>query len=102
MTRATWKDGWIALQGEMDHVGCEEVAPSFREAVDHVRGRTVVVDLSAVSFITSRGIGLILEARKKLLARGRAIALAGLRPQVHQALDTVGLLTAVPVCTPAS
>ena len=55
-----------------------------------------VVDLSAVSFIASRGIGLLLKASKKVAEKGRSLALTGLRPQVRRALETLGVFTAIP------
>jgi anti-anti-sigma factor len=102
MTKARWEDDpalrRIRIEGDLDHVGCEKVGSAVREAVGECPARRVVIDLSAVTFIASKGISLLIEARKKVVATGRSLVIEGLAPQVRRALDTIGFLSAYPEC----
>ena len=79
---------WIQLEGEIDHNGVEAIKEGFQEAVRESQGDVVVV-MSGVTFISSVGLRLLLEARETLMSRGHAVRLEGLRPNVHRLfLDT--------------
>lgn len=47
--------------------------------------RTVLLDLTEVEFLDSSGLGAVVAARK-LLGKGRQLALAGLQPAVEKVL----------------
>ena len=101
MTTASvdWEDRedqrWIRLAGELDHVGCSEVGERFRSAAS-AGPETVVVDMQQVSFVTSDGLRLLLETRKRLRDEGRRILVAGLREPARGVFETVGILGAIP------
>lgn len=46
----------------------------------------VVVDLSAVEFVSSCGLGALLRVRRAVVARGGRVALRGLRDHVREVL----------------
>ena len=102
MTKARWEDDRICrritIEGELDHVGCESIGDTVHEALSECPIRRIIIDLSAVTFIASRGISLLILAHKRVAANGRSLVLAGLAPQVLRALDTIGFLTAYPDC----
>lgn len=52
----------LSLEGELDLA----TAPRLAEAVDDASGESVIVDLSAVSFMDSVGLRTLLQAREKL------------------------------------
>jgi len=86
---------WILLEGELDHEGCEEIRQSFQAAAAHQSGH-VVVDLKDVSFVSSQGIWMLIQAHKKLKERGGQMLLHGVQPHVHKVFDTVGIFRAIP------
>jgi anti-sigma B factor antagonist len=94
-----WEDRdeqrWIRLEGELDHEGCSAVEERFRRAASGGPG-TVVVDLERVTFVTSDGLRLLLEARKHLRDAGRRILVAGLHEPARGIFETVGILGAIP------
>jgi len=67
------------LGGEIDMA----VAPIFAEQVFHAladcpdQSPVVVVDLSAVTFLDSSGLGALVEIRKQAVARGQLVTLRG-------------------------
>jgi len=65
---------------------------SFRQMLSavsaaHADGGRVVLDLRAVTFIDSAGLGLLLHIRDSLHRRGGAVALDGAAGQVGRMLD---------------
>jgi len=90
-----WEDQegarWIQLEGEIDHNGVEAIRARFQEAVEGSEGGVVVV-MSGVTFMASLGLRLLLEARETLVARGHAVRLTGLRPNVRRVLEETNLL----------
>jgi anti-anti-sigma factor len=85
----------VFLDGELDHEACDAIASSFRAAIDEAQG-TVVVHLAEVSFVSSKGIWMLLEARSRMRRAGRKLLVRGLRPHVRKTFETVGVFKAAP------
>ncbi len=98
MATATWIDRGaereVRVRGDLDHGGCDEVAPSVDEALG--AGATILVRMEGVGSICSRGVTMLLGAYHRLLREGRTLKLAGLRPQVREVLERLGVFQAVP------
>jgi len=80
----------IAPRGEVDIA----TAGQLRERVDQVIGRTtgtVVVDLTAVSFIDSTGLGVLIGARKRCEADGRTLVVVVAEPRIRKVFEITGL-----------
>lgn len=64
----------VRLEGRMDPHGTTKVRDRLRaETVES--GRAVIVDMSSVTFITSVGIGLIVDCAHSVLRAGHAFVL---------------------------
>ena len=87
------QETWIHLEGELDHEGCEQVAPVLLRAKG---AGPVVVDMSGVTFVASQGIGLMLQTYRTLQKEGRTLLLRGLRPHIRRSFEIVGVFTVVP------
>jgi anti-anti-sigma factor len=85
----------VYLDGELDHEGCDAIAAPFRDALAQARG-TVVVEMGEVTFVSSKGIWLLLEARSRLKREGREMLVRGLQPHVRKVFETVGVFKAAP------
>jgi len=100
MTSTRWEDGekerLVRLSGELDHDGCEEVDAAFREAITNVSRDRVVVDMSEVTFVSSQGIWMMLQAHAQLKGEGRVLHVRGMRPHISKVFETVGVFRAVP------
>lgn len=95
METIAWEDRdgarWIQLEGELDHAACLDLKDRFTEAVVAGEGDVVVV-LDGVSFLSSAGIGMLVQARKDLEDRGRALRITGLQPAIRRLFESLRLL----------
>ncbi|MGE5560072.1 MAG: anti-sigma factor antagonist [Chloroflexota bacterium] len=87
----------VRLAGELD----EHTATQFREAVearlDEDGDRDLLLDLAAVTFIDSSGLGAILGRYKRISQAERKMAFAAASPQVRRILELSGLLKIIPL-----
>lgn len=67
----------------------------FRDLTE-TSGGDVVLDLSAVDFLDSSGLGAVVAARK-LLGQNRQLELAGLRPAVDKVMTLTRMNTVFPI-----
>ncbi len=70
----------LKFSGSLDAAAAKALRPDLDELAQGARS-DVVVDLSAVDFIDSSGIGAIVFLFKRLAARGHALRLRGVRGQ---------------------
>jgi anti-anti-sigma factor len=82
VTRAT-------LSGRMDVEGALSIDEKFK-VLSRLR-RTLVVDLSGVSFMASMGLRTLMMAARSLGELGGRMTLAGPNPIVAKVLDTSGI-----------
>ena len=98
MTALRWEDRngerWIHLEGELDYLTCEELAPAFHRTTGEGPA-TVVVDMSAITFVASHGMGILLQAHKHLREQGRSLFVSGLSSHIRRVFETVGILGVV-------
>jgi anti-sigma B factor antagonist len=76
----------VAVTGEVDLASSPDLAAYLTE-VDGV----VVIDLAAVTFLDSSGMGALVSARKRLQGRGGDLSLRAPRDNVRAALEATGL-----------
>jgi anti-sigma B factor antagonist len=86
----------VALAGELDMTGEQEVETRFMECVA-AGNKPAVVDLSEVSFLASLGIRMLLRSAKALLAVGASMVLLKPQPMVSQVLEHAGITEVIPV-----
>jgi len=99
MADINWEDRvfgrWIRLEGDMDHVGCEQVRAALDSAVLG-SSLPVIIDLSRVDLLSSQGIAQLLRAQGHARARGQPLFVDGLDAHKRKVLDTVGIFQAIP------
>ncbi len=86
----------LRVDGEVDIA----TAPTLREAVESILAGdpvAVVIDLSAVPFLDSTGLGVLVAAYKGALERGVLLSLAGPQRIVANSLRLVHIDTVIPV-----
>jgi anti-anti-sigma factor len=79
----------VALQGELDACTCRGLA----ERLAGPPGSLVVVDLVAVTFLDSSGLGLIHAARRKAIDGGGNLVVCNPSPTVLRVMEITGLDT---------
>ena len=91
------REGQLDLRvvGDLDHEGAIHVEDALLRAADEAQ-RDVRIDLGRCPFVASQGIRLLLEARKRLAARGLAMGLCGLSERVRGVFELTGVLEIIP------
>jgi anti-anti-sigma factor len=80
----------IRMSGEIDIASTELAAQAIRAAVI-APARLVLIDLSAVTFCSSAGLGNLVEARQLAGQHGIDLALVGVGRPVDRPLSVTGL-----------
>jgi anti-sigma B factor antagonist len=92
ITRAPSDHGSLAVHGEIDVSTAPDLRDGLRNAVHAAtRGTAVMVDLSAVSFIDSRGLTALVEAEAYASVRGIRLAFTDVPAGIIRLLTLTGL-----------
>lgn len=78
----------VTVAGDLDLATC----PYVTRATDTIplRGRTLTLELSAVTFMDSTGLNMLLGLRERARAEGGTLDLAGLPDQARKVLAHTG------------
>lgn len=85
----------LAVAGEVDLATAPQLDTALAGLLSAARAR-VVLDLSEVTFLASRGIAVLIDAHERAVDRGVELHLVVTRPQVHRILEMTGLLAVLP------
>jgi anti-anti-sigma factor len=94
VTVATHRDGGVAtvrISGAIDLDAMDEVERAIGATVDAAGTTQVVVDLSAVDFLDSSGIAVLLKGRRVADAADVGYRVTGAAGMVRQVLDLTGV-----------
>ncbi|HVE49222.1 MAG TPA: STAS domain-containing protein [Casimicrobiaceae bacterium] len=72
------RDGVVVVSGRLDAAQ----SPAAQAFLDAVQG-TVTLDLSALDYISSAGLGVLLKTQKRLMASSGRLRLSGVRPHLR-------------------
>ena len=78
--------GWVHLLGRFD----ASQAPAARQALAAVEG-SVTFELSGLEYISSTGLGVLIEVYKRLYGKGHTMRLVNLKPNVRAVFGFAGL-----------
>jgi anti-sigma B factor antagonist len=78
------------LSGELDMAATFRLEPALERATQQPGVRGLVIDMSAVEFIDSAGLGLLLATHERLRAARIAFELANPSPNVQRMLELTG------------
>jgi len=91
----------VSLTGRLDTPGTEEIATKFTALVASAK-RRVVIDMTAVTFLSSMGLrSLITGAKAQLQRGGRLVVLVGDNSVVAKTLEATGIDALLPMFTDA-
>ena len=86
----------IVLSGRLDTVGSEQIAPKFAELTESAKGG-VVVSLSAVKFLSSMAIRVLVMGAKAVQAKGgRMVLHVGDNEVIIRTLEATGINELIP------
>jgi stage II sporulation protein AA (anti-sigma F factor antagonist) len=81
----------VKIIGEIDQHNAEELRESVDKAFDRSRCKHMIFDFSAVSFMDSSGIGLLIGRYKSVKVRGGSVAIAGMNRELSRIYAISGL-----------
>lgn len=79
----------LPIEGRVDAATAPQVSAQVHERIS-AGARRVLLDLSAVNFLSSSGLRALLLIRKELMTLGGELRLAALQPQVHEVFTLTG------------
>jgi len=88
----------LVLKGRLDAVGTEQVEAAFTAQLRAAAG-DALVDLSAVSFVGSLGIRMLIAAARVADRAGRRMVIFGAQLAVAEVFYTTALDDLIPVAT---
>jgi anti-anti-sigma factor len=86
----------VVLQGRLDTPGVDRIEKPFSAAVAQAASG-IAVDLTAVSFLSSMGVRMIIAAAKAQRSLGQKLVMFGAQPIVLQTLKMVGVDQIIPI-----
>jgi anti-sigma B factor antagonist len=87
----------VAVEGQIDIATSPRLIASLSEAVAETE-RSLVVDLSAVDFMDSTGLALLLNAHRRVLRRGFGFAIVCPRDALMRVFKLTDLVDTLRVC----
>lgn len=79
------------LSGEIDHHSAREVRGEIDETASRVKPKKLIFDFSAVQFMDSSGIGLIMGRCKLMQIWGGAVEIIRLPSKIEKIVSLAGL-----------
>ena len=81
----------LEFSGEMDHHGARNALRELEMAVDAALPKTLMLDMSGVTFMDSSGIALILRAQQRMQLLDGSIVVCNVPAQARRVLDAAGI-----------
>jgi anti-anti-sigma factor len=81
----------LALRGELDYASAQELRAAVTAALHVTGARDIVVDLAAVTFLDSTGIGTLVVAKRICGDIGIALSVRNANPFIARLLTVVGV-----------
>ncbi len=79
----------LKIEGDFDAAAAREIKPRLEQLA--ASGKNVTVDMSAVEFIDSSGVGALVFLHKRLIASGQKVIVTGLNGQPLELLTYLRL-----------
>jgi anti-sigma B factor antagonist len=86
----------VALSGEFDMAGTFTVEPALERVLQMPGLDLVTLDLSAVTFIDSVGLGVVIRFAREFQARAIALRIIPGRREVQRVFESTGMADALP------
>jgi anti-anti-sigma factor len=81
----------IALEGRMDALSADRLEEALAPILAG-SPRAVQLDMAGVSYISSRGLGVVISTIKRLHAHGGKLAMTNLQPPVRKVFEIAAAL----------
>lgn len=85
----------IRLSGELDHHSADELREQATKAIEEYEVRHIILNLEALSFMDSSGLGVILGRYKQIKQLHGEMVVCAISPAVQRLFDMSGLFKIV-------
>lgn len=82
----------VAISGSLDSNTAPQAKPAL-DAVGSSEARKVAIDFSALDYVSSAGLRVLLGLAKQLSGKGGSLRTFGLNPSVREVFDISGFTT---------
>ncbi len=91
--RLIFREGVLTavLSGEIDHHSAREIRAEIDETASKVKPKKLIFDFSAVQFMDSSGVGLVMGRCKLMQIWGGTVEIANLPPKIERIVSLAGL-----------
>lgn len=95
------EDGEVAVSpaGDLDVSTSHKLLACVEGLLAEGRSR-ITLDLQAVTFIDSSGLGTLVKAHKRAAATSAELVVAGPRPHIYRAMEISGILKVINMAEP--
>ena len=90
----------IKIIGDLDHHTAIDIRNKTDEEIEKQPPQRLIFDLTAVNFMDSSGIGVIMGRYKKVTAYGGSVAFMGVNNCIDKLVQMSGLLRIIPEIMP--
>lgn len=81
-----------AFIGRFDTAASTKAAADMEPLLENA-DKTIILDCSALEFISSSGLRLFLSLRKQTIAKGGKVVITGMTPEVKQVFSITGFFS---------
>jgi anti-anti-sigma factor len=86
----------VTLKGRLDTTGVDKIETRFIATLVHA-GKSAIVDLSGVEFVTSMGIRMLISVAREMRRRQAKLVLFGATSLVRETFDSASLAEIIPI-----
>lgn len=83
------------LSGELDHSAATRLRGELDALIDETGVTRLLLDVSALEFMDSSGIGLVIGRYKRMARRGGSVAVIGSNARIDRIFNMAGLYSLV-------
>lgn len=80
----------LAVHGELTRLAEKPLDAAYAEATD-LAARTIVLDLSSLTYMNNKGVGLLVRLEARARSEGRSLVAAGLNDHYRRVFRVTGL-----------
>ena len=88
----------VYLSGEIDHHSASLIRASIDDAIIHKHPSLLILDFSAVTFMDSSGIGVIIGRYKKISNEGGKVSVVNVNDRVKKIFNLSGMNKIINIC----
>ncbi len=87
---------FIELNGPIDSDTYNELQEKLNEVIDD-NTKAVILDMGGVDYVSSAGIGVVMNVKKSLQQKNANFAMVNLRPQIKKVFDVMKILPVIDI-----